>query len=504
MAGKLNTLAGRMVLVLLLIHAVLLPALFYGVVLVVENSQTDAFIDDSRIYARIIADTLESEAPRSNVEIIRQLDSAILSGTGVFASLLHEGQHMTSSLVSDGDRDHYKEDFSFGGNSDDTYFLSLPVELRGEVAVLRLGFDELPTLADIEKIRSSVFAILLGYVVISIVLVIILGTLLARPIQRIRQLSRKIASGAYSKKMKVTSPLYEINELARDLETMRSKIVGANFQLQEVNKERQLAEAEQRSLEARLRHSHRLESVGTLAGGIAHEFNNVLAPIVLYTDLALEDLPADSDARPKLKRVMSLAHRAKGLSKQILSFSSRYDEVEHTAIDIADVVEESLSLLRALVPATIEIRTNIKHQLGRVLCDPAEIQQLVVNLGSNAFRSLSKGGGYMQIDVDREVIGADLAARRPRLRVGTYIVLVVSDSGAGMDDGTIERIFEPFFTTQEVGQGSGLGLSVVHGIVVRHDGDIIVSSTPGKGSTFRVFLPLLRRRASERQQALGI
>ena len=492
-----------MVLVLLLIHAVLLPALFYGVLTVVENSQKDAFIDDTRIYARIFADVLEGDTPESDAETVRHMDSAILGGTGIFATVLTDDRLLISSLMDATDADLFIEDFAFGEHGDDVYYLSIPFVLQDTTAILRLGFDETPTLLQIKDIRRTVIYILLGYLVVSLILVLILGTLLVRPLQRLQQVSRKVASGDYAKKLHANSNLYEILELANDLESMRSNLVGVNARLQEVISEREVAEAAQRSLEARLRHSQRLESIGTLAGGIAHEFNNVLAPIVLYTDLAIEDLANENVARPKLERVMELARRAKGLSQQILTFGSQSGEADRVAVDITPVVEESLSLVRALVPATVDVRADIKHNIGLVLCDAAQVQQLVVNLCSNAFRSLSKGGGHIQISVDSGVVDKDLAAKRPRLREGNYVVLTVSDTGAGMDADTLERIFEPFFTTQEVGKGTGLGLSVVHGIVAKHDGDIIVSSTVGQGSTFRIYFPLAGRQSNHTEQESG-
>lgn len=504
MAGKLNTLSARMVLVLLLIHAVLLPALFYGVLVVVENSQTDAFVDDTRIHARIFADFLESgDTLNSEAETIRQLDSVVLGATGVYATLVLDEKLLTSSLMGPEDVAGFNEDFAFGEHGDDVYYLSIPITRESSTAVLRLGFDEAPTLLQIKDIKRTVVFILLVYLAVSLILVLVLGTLLVRPIRRLQQVSRKIASGDYSRKLQDKSNLYEIKELAHDLEMMRSNLVGVNARLQEVIHEREAAEQEQKSLEARLRHSQRLESIGTLAGGIAHEFNNVLAPIVLYTDLALEDIGENSIARPKLERVMDLAQRAKGLSKQILAFSSQTGEAERLPVDIAPVVEEGLSLVRALVPATVEIRADIKHDLGLVLCDASQVQQLVVNLCSNAFRSLSSGAGYIQVSVDTTMVDAEFAARHASLREGRYATLAVSDTGAGMDATTMERIFEPFFTTQEVGKGTGLGLSVVHGIVVKHDGEIIVSSEPGQGSTFCVYFPLVDGQSTSGEQGAG-
>jgi len=478
-----------MVAAVLLIHAVLLPALFFAVLAVVNYSQKDVFIDDSRFYGRVLADIFENNRPETEAQIVTLLDGAILSGRAVYSSLLVQDEVFTSALMDRSELEKFNEDFVFGEHGDDVYYLSLPVALQDSIGVLRLGFDEVPTLLNIDNIKLSVGMILLGYLVISIALVIGLAFLLASPIEMLRRESRKIASGDYSRTLQVKSNLYEIRELVVDLETMRSNLVGANLRLQEVIREREVAEAEQRSLEVRLRHAHRLESIGTLAGGIAHEFNNVLAPIVLYTDLALEDLPQDSPIRSSLERVMTLAMRAKLLSQQILAFGRRGDEAERTSMDIAPVIEESLSLVRVLIPATVEIQVDIRHGLGRVLCDAVQIQQMVINLCNNAFRSLSRGGGHISVSLEALAVDDKLAASSANLREGAYVLLTVADTGEGMDAQTVERIFEPFYTTREVGQGTGLGLSIVHGIVLRHEGDITVESARGEGTVIRVYFP---------------
>jgi len=479
---------------------VLLPALFYGLFTVVESSQKEAFIDASRIYTRVFADFLESEAHDTNDEIERHLDSAILGGRSVYITFRMDDKLLMSTLMDDSEASLFKEDFHFGENGDGTYFISVPVFIEGSMAIIRMGFDETPTQQNLDEIAQTVGFILFAFLAVSLIFSTVLAAQLVKPLHRLQKVSRQIASGDYAVKLKDKTRLEEITGLAGDLEIMRSSLVGVNAELQEVIREREAAEEEQRSLEARLRHSHRLESIGTLAGGVAHEFNNVLAPIVLYADLAMEDISEDSAARPKLERVMSLANRAKGLSQQILTFGSQVGEVARVSVDIAPVIEEGLSLVRALVPATVDIRADVQYNLGLVLCDVAQVQQLVVNLCSNAFRSLSRGGGRIEVSVEREEVNAAFAARRPNLLEGTYVVLAVSDTGVGMDSATKERIFEPFFTTQEVGEGTGLGLSVVHGIVDKHDGDITVSSTPGKGSVFRVYFPLAGRQSESEEK----
>jgi two-component system cell cycle sensor histidine kinase/response regulator CckA len=278
--------------------------------------------------------------------------------------------------------------------------------------------------------------------------------------------------------------------LTRDLERMRSTLVGINARLEEEIVNREAAEAERRKAEIHLRHVDRLQSMGTLAGGVAHEFNNVLLPMLLYTDLALEDLPDDSPVRSNLERVMKLADRAKGLSDQILTFGRASGEAMVEIPDVAAVIDEAMSMVQALIPASADICIDMRPSVGPIVGNPNEIQQLVVNLCSNAFQSLAKSAGRITISLETFYVSEEFAELHPRLGEGKYARLKVADTGLGMDSATLERIFDPFFTTREVGKGTGLGLSVVHGIVVKHDGDIVVSSEVDVGTTVDVYLPL--------------
>jgi len=226
-----------------------------------------------------------------------------------------------------------------------------------------------------------------------------------------------------------------------------------------------------------------------LAGGVAHEFNNVLLPILLYTDLALEDLPDDSPTRSSLERVLKLAKRAKGLSEQILTFGRPSGEVMAVHADIAPVLDEAMSMVRALIPANIEIQIGVQRPLGPIVCDSNEVQQLVVNLCSNAYKALQQRDGSIQVDASNFDVTPEFVEKQPRLKAGCYVRLTVADNGEGMDSATIERMFDPFFSTRDVGKGTGLGLSVVHGIVTKHEGEIVVASEVGKGTTIDVYFP---------------
>lgn len=490
MAGRLNRISDRMILALLAIHSVLLPAVYFGALTIVRSSQESEFVDHARITARIVADYFETDGELGADELVTaHLDSIVLGGSGDYAVLQTNSRAFRSSLMSVDDIGKFNEDFGFGENGDDIYFLSIPLAIDPPGVILKLGFNERPTLNQIESVRSTLLRILLAYFFVSVLLVALFGLWLARPLQRLKDSSRKIASGDYSRKLSVASGIREIQELSSDLETMRSNIVGVNERLRQESAERAAAEAEQKQLEARLRHSQRLDSIGTLAGGIAHEFNNIILPVILNAELALEDLAPDHVARSNLEKILDLSSRAKALSRQILTFGQPSSDAEMRYLNVWPVVEEAMSMVRALVPATIDIQTDIDEQTSEIYCDPAQIQQLVVNLCSNAFRSLSRGGGYIHVRLGRNNISEELAKERPKLANGKFVCLSVTDTGQGMDQATIERIFEPFYTTREVGQGTGLGLSVVHGIVEKHGGEIVVSSEVGQGSTFDVFLP---------------
>lgn len=490
MARALNKISSRMILAVMLIHAVLLPLLSYGMLTVVRNVQEEVFIDHVRIYSRVFADLLQSngEMPDEG-RIIEMLDSAILGGRCVYAAFKQGDRRLLSSLMDAYEGEAFEEDFSFGEHDDNVYYLSVPLIDGAAMAVLEFGFDEEPTLLEMENARRTIISIVLVYLLVSVVLVIFLSKVLSRPLQRLRHDSHKIASGDYTRHMSVESNIFEIDALTKDLEHMRSTLVGINERLEGEIASREEAEAERRKAEIHLRHMHRLQSIGTLAGGVAHEFNNVLLPLLLYTDLALEDLPPDSPTRPNLERVLKLANRAKGLSEQILTFSRPAAEDMELVDDMAPVLDEAVSMVRALIPANVDMKIAIERPVGPVLCNPNEVQQLVVNLCSNAYRSLLQGGGGIRVSLRTRRVTDDFAAEHPRLKAGNYVCLTVDDDGEGMDAETLERMFDPFFSTREVGKGTGLGLSVVHGIVTKHNGDIVVSSEVGAGTTVDVFFP---------------
>jgi len=255
--------------------------------------------------------------------------------------------------------------------------------------------------------------------------------------------------------------------------------------------ERKRAEAEKAKLEEQLRRSQKLETIGTLAGGIAHDFNNILVPIMGYADMAISSLPPSEPLVDDLKQILTAATRAKELVEQILVFS-RQLEMERKPLNLQLIVKEALKLLRPAIPTTVEIRQRIDNSCEKILADAAQMHQVIVNLCTNAYQAMGEKGGLLTIELKQVSVDAATAKFHPNLHEADYVRLTVSDTGVGMNKAILDRIFEPFFTTKAVNKGTGMGLAVVHGIVRSHHGDILVYSEPGKGTTFHVYLPIVK------------
>jgi signal transduction histidine kinase/CheY-like chemotaxis protein/PAS domain-containing protein len=239
-------------------------------------------------------------------------------------------------------------------------------------------------------------------------------------------------------------------------------------------------------LEEEHRQSQKLEAVGTLAGGIAHDFNNILTAISGYTELA--KLEAAGPVLEHLNSVQIGARRAAELVKQILAFSRRQDQLR-APLQLEEVLREALGLLRATLPSTIEIRSSFGGEIPPVLADATSIHQVIVNLGTNAWHAMKDCSGVLSVTLEKFECRPVDAGAHPGMLPGTYAKLSVSDTGHGMEPAILARVFEPFFTTKQPGEGTGLGLSVVHGIVQSHDAAIFVSSQPGQGTQFNLFFP---------------
>jgi len=254
-------------------------------------------------------------------------------------------------------------------------------------------------------------------------------------------------------------------------------------------REEKAALAERDRMETLLMQSQKMETIGTLAGGIAHDFNNLLTPILGWAQLIREDLGEDHPADQDLQEVVEAALRAKELVRQILSFS-RHGEQERKPIDPCPVVEEAVRLLRATLPSSVEIRSHIRDTRGWIRADPTQIHQVVMNLGTNSLHAMKGQKGLLSVELTQVEVDEIFAQTRPALEPGPHIRLTVSDTGKGMDPSIVDRVLEPFFTTKEVGEGTGLGLSVVHGIVTSYGGDITLYSEPRQGTSVSVYIPV--------------
>ena len=293
----------------------------------------------------------------------------------------------------------------------------------------------------------------------------------------------------------ITQDITERKRAEEDLQEAKTeleqRVQERTYELSEAYETLQKETGERKKTEEHLVRVQKLEALGTLAGGIAHDFNNILAGIIGFTEMVLEDVNPDSPEYKRLELALKGANRGRDLVRQILAFS-RQSLPDRKTVVLSQSVEEGLKLLRPALPSTIEIVSRRLTEDDMVLADAAQIHQILMNLCMNASHAMREKGGVLNISISETSLSDSDPAPVPGMRPGEYVVLKVSDTGCGMDPATLERIFDPFFTTKEQGEGTGLGLSVVHGIVKSHDGYITVESERGKGSTFYVYLPKIK------------
>ncbi|MFH1983524.1 MAG: ATP-binding protein [Pseudomonadota bacterium] len=278
------------------------------------------------------------------------------------------------------------------------------------------------------------------------------------------------------------SEALRINELA-----VLKELKAANQRLEAEILERQRFEAEKEALTSQLQQAQKMKALGTLAGGIAHDFNNILTPILGFAEMTLENLQGHSEASANLQEILQAGSRAKNLVRQILAFS-RQEKEENKPIRLHRVIQEAMALIRASLPSTIVIQCKIDEHCGPILGDATKIHQIVINLCTNARHAMKATGGTLQVTLSQVELTEQAGDACPS--PGAYARLEVSDTGTGMPREVLEHIFDPYFTTKEQGEGTGLGLSVVHGLVTAHGGHIQVTSEPGKGATFTLLLPV--------------
>ena len=273
----------------------------------------------------------------------------------------------------------------------------------------------------------------------------------------------------------------------------KGKFTGIDGILFDVT-ERIMAQKEHQMLETNLRRTQRLETIGTLAGGIAHDFNNILTPILGYAEMGVLSEDSNAFQQEYFTEIFKAAERAKHLVAQILTFS-KVQESSLDTVSVQEVIDEAMKLLRPSIPSTITIEKRLDNSCRSILADSSQIHQVIVNLCTNAFHAMEESGGLLTIQLQEIIAGKSLKKKLPKLHAESYVKLSISDTGTGMDESTIERIFEPFFTTKAVDKGSGLGLSVVHGIVTSFNGEIDVESSLKNGTTFNVYLPVVDKQA---------
>jgi PAS domain S-box-containing protein len=253
---------------------------------------------------------------------------------------------------------------------------------------------------------------------------------------------------------------------------------------------------DRKRIAARLQQNQKMESIGNLAGGIAHDFNNILSSIIGFTELALDDAEKGSGIEDSLQEILSAGKRARDLVKQILAFA-RQSEGEIKPLQVNTIAKEVLKFIRSSIPAAITIKENINSD-SVTMGNPTQVHQIIMNLCTNAAQAMEDRGGILEVTLNDVEMDNDSSMEAKSLKPGNYLELTISDTGAGIDPEIIDKIFEPYFTTKEQGQGTGMGLAMVHGIVEKYGGKVSVNSTPGQGTLFAVYLPVIRQQKEQR------
>jgi signal transduction histidine kinase/CheY-like chemotaxis protein len=355
-----------------------------------------------------------------------------------------------------------------------------------------------------ERLKESLLTLALEIGVVDLVLIVALWLVLQRtvlgPLAALEKFARDVSNGEDAAAARPRRSFRgELESLRVSVERTFALLGSRYAELVASEAERKRADSQREDLEQQVRQAQKLEAMGTLAGGIAHDFNNILAAIMSYAEMLLLDLPQGSPLRKDAAGIQASVSRATSLVKQILAFSRKTPH-EMRTIELTHVVREALDMLRATLPTTTALHVQIKGK-APVVADPTEMHQVVVNLGTNAWKALNDGRGTLIVTLETVTLDAEASTKLHGVTPGRYVRLSVTDDGVGMAPDLLERIFDPFFTTRPEGEGTGLGLAVVHGIVSRSKGVITVTSEVGKGSTFSVHLPLVEGDAMEQTVA---
>ena len=376
------------------------------------------------------------------------------------------------------------------------------IEFEGEVfGDITIVWNTEEKLMEIKKsIWNHWFSICLPLFFLTILLVISMHFVVVKPIAKIRDRIIAMHNGDLTTTFKIKGS-QEIQLLGQTVNRLCHILKNEQYQKDELlrakeNAEKELlrrqkTEEERERLQAELLQSQKMEAIGTLAGGIAHDFNNILGAVLGFAELAKIEIQKGLKPVDDLDKIIKSADRAKELVKQILTYS-RKESHKLEPVSLQPVIEESLKLLRATLPANIEIRKYYEDENILTLADSTKIQQVMINLCTNALHAMEDKGGLLTVNLTHQNLQESDLPRGSNIAPGQFLKITVSDTGQGMDPKTIERIFDPFFTSKIVGKGTGLGLSVVDGIIRAYKGFIKIDSTLGEGTSFYVYLPILQ------------
>ncbi len=359
--------------------------------------------------------------------------------------------------------------------------ISVPI-LQGSLGYVHIGLSRQNIDQKLSGIRLRVLLICILACVAAIILSFFFSRRITKPITELTDISTMMADGDLEQQVELGS-VDEVGRLARSFDHMRDSIRQRILELKQGNIER-------KKIETHLRQTQKIEALGSLAGGIAHDFNNILTPIIGFTEMTMDEIKKGTSSWENLQEVQDASYRAKELVGRILAFSRKGEQHLQSA-DLVSVLKEVIQLLRASIPSTIEISQQIDEQELYILADSTQIHQVVMNLANNACHAMRDQRGVLTISLNTVSFSKKQYLVNDMLPAGSYCRLSVSDTGEGMTEDLMSRIFEPYFTTKKAGEGSGLGLSVVHGIVESHGGYIDIRSSPGSGTTFTIFFPLL-------------
>ncbi len=356
---------------------------------------------------------------------------------------------------------------------------------------------------DLARLRNAILLILAGSLIIILITTgVLLRVFMRKPLGILQKGIDRVSKGDYDYKFEEIHH-QELSEIANRFKEMASEIRDRETSLQAMNKElqqeiieRKQAEQDKKKFEIQLRQAHKMEAIGTLTGGIAHDFNNILGIIIGNTELALDDIPEGSSAHLNLEEIRKASLRAKDVVRQLLSFSRQTDQ-ERKPIKLVPVIQDAIKLLRITIPMSVDIRQNIDDTSDIIFADPTQIHQLMLNLCTNAAHAMEDTGGILEIGIKNVILDEVSAALYPNLTTGEYVKLTISDTGPGISPEIRDRVFDPYFTTKDVGKGTGMGLSVVHGIVKSHGGAIIIDSELERGTTFSIFFKVIEKEAVE-------